>query len=109
MLVFFDDILIYNLDMDSHLQYLELVFQILQQQHIYAKFSKRSFAKVKIDYLGHLISARGVSTDPRKVAAMASWLAPSSIKELRSFLGLTDYYRKFIKNYGVISKPLTDL
>lgn len=105
MLVLFDDVLVYSPNMDSHLQHLKLVFQIFQQHHLYAKFSKCSFAKAKIDYMRNLISAQGVSTDPRKVATMASWSVLSSVQELRSFLGLTGYCRKFIKNYGVISKP----
>jgi hypothetical protein len=73
------------------------------------KLSKCSFAQRQNDYLGHAISEQGVVTDPRKIAAIEEWPTPATVKELRSFLGLAGYYRKFVKNFGIICRPLIDL
>lgn len=109
VLVFFDDILIYSKDKGDHWQHLRQVFELMRKNSLYAKDSKCCFVMDKVEYLGHFISGTGVETDPRKVAAIEKWQAPKNVKELRSFLGLAGYYRKFIKNYAVISKDLTDL
>ena len=109
VLVFVDDILIYSKTLEYHLALLEQVFNILQQHQLLLKRSKCSFAQQSLDYLGHIISAQGVATDPQKTAAIATWPPPSDVKQLGSFLGLSGYYRKFIRNYGVLSRPLSDL
>ena len=92
MLVFFDDILIFSKSWVEHLKHLEMVFETLLQNQLYAKKSKCSFSKAQLEYLGHLI-----------FECMKQWPLPNSLKSLRGFLGLTDYYRRFIKDYGKIS------
>ncbi|KAJ1687481.1 hypothetical protein LUZ63_018871 [Rhynchospora breviuscula] len=108
VLVFFDDILVYSTNIIEHTQQLAVVFELLLKHQLYAKRSKCAFGMKKIEYLGHIISHEGVATDHKKVEAMIGWPKPKSVRELRGFLGLTGYYRRFIKNYGVISKPLTN-
>jgi RNase H-like domain found in reverse transcriptase/Reverse transcriptase (RNA-dependent DNA polymerase)/Integrase zinc binding domain/Integrase core domain len=109
MLVFFDDILVYNTSLLAHKEHLSLVFQKLLENQLSAKRSKCEFGVTQIEYLGHLITSEGVGTDPYKVQAMKEWPEPKSVRGLRGFLGLTGYYRKFIKNYGLTSRPLTNL
>lgn len=108
-LVFFDDILIYSLDFESHVQHVRAVLEILKRDQWQAKMSKCEFAQQRITYLGHVISADGVSTDQSKIEAIRTWIVPTMLKELRGFLGLSGYYRKFIKHYAIISQPLTAL
>lgn len=109
VLIFMDDILVYSPTLESHIEHLKEVFQVLQQHKLYDKMSKCSFAQNQIEYLGHIISDKGVSTDPSKTAAMLAWPVPSSHTELRGFLGLTGYYRKFVQHYGILAKPLTSI
>jgi len=96
LLVFFDNILIYNPNLKQHLSRLKTTFEVLRSNQLYVKLSKCTFAKEEVEYLGHVILGRVVSIDPKKISAMLEWPGPSSIKELRGFLGLTKYYRRFI-------------
>lgn len=109
VLVFFDDILVYSKSLFDHLIHLEEVLQLMRSHKLYAKESKCSFGQSQMEYLGHIISGAGVSTDPDKIKAMVEWPRPVTIKQLRGFLGLTGYYRRFIKDYGCICRPLTQL
>jgi hypothetical protein len=88
---------------------LDEVLSILHREQWKVKMSKCHFAQPKIAYLGHVISAEGVSTDPDKICVVKQWPVPQNVKEVRGFLGLSGYYRKFIKHYGIIARPLTDL
>ena len=108
-LIFLDDILIFSETFEDHISRLEAVFSRLKQHGLKLKPSKCEFFKSSVRYLGHVVSEQGVQTDPDKIEALASWPEPSSIKELRSFLGFTGYYRRFIKDYARIVKPLNDL
>ena len=109
VLVFFDDILVYSKSLADHVNHLRKVLEILATNKLYAKRSKCMFACKEVEYLGHVITAEGVHTDPKKVVAMQQWPIPKDIKSLRGFLRLTGYYRKFVKGYGQIATPLTAL
>ncbi|GJY04064.1 putative mitochondrial protein [Tanacetum coccineum] len=108
VLVFFDDILVYRKNKEDHWKHLRTVLETMLQHTLFSKESKCTFAASQVEYLGHIINAKGVSTNPAKIQAMESWPTPQTVKQLRGFLGLTGYYRKFIKNYAWISKPLTN-
>jgi hypothetical protein len=106
VLVFFDDILIFSKTLEDHKIHLAQVFEILRNNQLFAKLTKCEFAQEKIEYLGHIISSTGVSTDPMKIQAICNWPEPTGVTQLRGFLGLTGYYRRFIQGYGIICKPL---
>ena len=107
VLVFFDDILVYSRDMPTHILHLKSVLQVLFDHKLFAKRSKCTFACYKVEYLGHIISDHGVRTDPKKTQAMLDWPIPKIVKALRGFLGLTSYYRKFIRGYVPTATLLT--
>lgn len=81
----------------------------MRKHSLYAKQIKCEFATTLVEYLGHYIEARGVSTDPNKIAAVRAWPIPMNLKQLRGFLGLSGYYRRFVKGFGGIARPLTAL
>ncbi|GKG29057.1 putative mitochondrial protein [Tanacetum coccineum] len=108
-LVFFDDILAYSRTMEEYVIHLRMVLNTMRSNKLYAKQTKCVFETTHVDYLRHIISAQGVSTDPNKVLAMQKWPVPNNIKQLRGFLGLTGYYRRFIKGFASLSRPLTQL
>ena len=91
VLVFLDDILIYSTTLEDYAQHLKLVLQTLQAHQLYLKLSKCSFAQSQLEYLGHIISSQGVATDQNKISAMLHWLVPTTITEVRAFLGLIGY------------------
>jgi hypothetical protein len=109
VLVFFDDILVYSTSWIEHLNHLESVLKALQQHHLFVKLSKCSFGVREIEYLGHIVNGQGVSMDKDKIKAVLEWPIPQDVKQLRGFLGLTGYYRRFIKSYANIAAPLTEL
>ncbi|XP_010418845.1 PREDICTED: uncharacterized protein LOC104704456 [Camelina sativa] len=108
VLVFFDDILVYSSTVEDHIVHLKHVFHTMRQHHLFAKESKCAFATDRVEYLGHFIAVGGVSTNP-KVNAVADWPTPSNVKQLHGFFGFAGYYRRFVKNFGTIARPLTVL
>ena len=109
ILVFFDDILVYSPNWNQHLDHLRITFELLKQHQFFLKLNKCVFGKQELEYLGHIISSQGVKVDISKIQAMLEWPRPTNVSELRGFLGLTGYYRKFVRNYGLIAQPLTCL
>ncbi|KAA3481087.1 Transposon Tf2-6 polyprotein [Gossypium australe] len=109
VLVFFDDILVYSSSWTKHLVHLKEVLQLLRDNNIFVKQSKYTFGTHQIEYLGHIISTGTVIMDAAKVEGISNWPIPKSIKELRGFLSLSSYYKRFIRTYGVMAKPLTHL
>eukprot|EP00731_Ephydatia_muelleri_P028340 Em0019g1213a len=108
-LIYLDDIVVFSVTFDQHLERLKMVFHHLAEAGLKLKPSKCHFAKSEIRYLGHIVSRQGIQADPDKTSAMISFPVPSDIKELRQFLGLTNYYRRFIKGYSSIAEPLHTL
>lgn len=109
VVVFFDDILVYSRTYEEHVTHLRAVLNLLAKDQWIVKLKKCSFAQQEIHYLGHILSSRGVHTDPDKVSAVMHWPQPTSIKELRGFLGLAGFYRKFVRHFAILARPLTNL
>ena len=109
VLVFFDDILIFSSNFTDHLNHLQVIFNLLQSNQFVVKLSKCVFAVDKVHYLGHVISKGTVAPDPEKVKAILDWPPPRSLTALRGFLGLTGFYRRFVRHYASLAAPLTDL
>jgi ribonuclease HI len=106
VVVFTDDILVFSKTMEEHEERLRLVLEKLRSNQLYAKFSKCEFWLTEVAFLGHVISAGGVSVDPGKVKDVLNWMPPATILEIQSFLGLAGYYHRFIKDFSKIAKPM---
>jgi hypothetical protein len=109
VVVFIDDILIYFKNEEEHEEHLRLVLQKLREHELYTKFSKCEFWLKEVSFLGHIITNGGIAVDPSKVSDVLKWEPPRTVSEIRSFLGLASYYRRFIEGFFKIVKPLTTL
>ncbi|GJR79174.1 putative reverse transcriptase domain-containing protein [Tanacetum coccineum] len=109
VIVFIDDILIYSKNKEEHEKHLKIILELLKKEQLYAKFSKCDFWLESVQFLSHVINNKGVHVDPAKVEAIRNWSAPTTPTEVRQFLGLAGYYRRFIEGFSLISKPLTKL
>ena len=106
VIVFIDDILVYSKSEEEHAKNLRFVLQTLRDHHLYAKFSKCEFWLEQVAFLGHVVSKDGIQVDPKKIEAVAEWPRPTIVTEIRSFLGLVGYYRRFVKDFSKIAAPL---
>jgi hypothetical protein len=109
VVVFIGDILIYSKNEKEHVEHLRIVLQCLRDHKLYAKFSKCEFWLVSVKFLGHTISKYGISVDPSKVQEVMDWKPPKFVHQIRSFLSLVGYYRRFIPDFSRIAKPMTEL
>ncbi|WVZ97651.1 hypothetical protein U9M48_043167 [Paspalum notatum var. saurae] len=109
VVVFIDDILVYSKNEKGHEEHLRIVLSRLREHKLYAKFSKCAFWLKEVAFLGHILSAKGVAVDPSKVKDVLNWKQPQTVTEIRSFLSLAGYYRRFIKDFSKTAKPMTSL
>ncbi|GJR39286.1 putative reverse transcriptase domain-containing protein [Tanacetum coccineum] len=109
VIVFIDDILVYSKNKQEHKEHLKLILELLKKEELYAKFSKCEFWIPKVQFLGHVIDSKGIHVDPAKIESIKDWASPKSPTEIRQFLGLAGYYRRFIEGFSKIAKPMTKL
>jgi hypothetical protein len=109
VVVFIDVILIYSKNLEDHAGHLHIILQILRNHRLYAKFSKCEFWLDTVKFLGRTISSNDISVDPSKVQEVLDWKPPTLVHQIRSFLGLASYYRRFIPNFSRIAKPMIEL
>ncbi|KAK8926203.1 hypothetical protein KSP39_PZI018051 [Platanthera zijinensis] len=109
VIVFIDDVLVYSRSAEEHDRHLRLVLATLRDHKLYAKLSKCEFWLPQVSFLGHVVNKEGISVDPEKIAAVMEWARPVTPHEIRSFLGLAGYYRRFVKGFSTLSAPLTRL
>ena len=109
VIVFIDDILVYSKTQEQHEEHLREVLETLRRERLFAKFSKCEFWLREVQFLGHLVNQKGILVDPAKIEAVMQWEVPRSPSEIRSFLGLAGYYRRFIQDFSKIAVPLTRL
>ncbi|GJR51364.1 hypothetical protein Tco_1401885 [Tanacetum coccineum] len=109
VIVFIDDILIYSKSKQEHEEHLKIILELLKKEELYAKFSKCEFWIPKVQFLGHVIDNKGIHVDPAKIESVKDWASPKTPTEIRQFLGLAGYYRRFIEGFSKIAKPMTKL
>ena len=109
VVVFIDDILVYSKDREIHDTHLQVVLETLRKEQLYAKLNKCEFWLTEVSFLGHIVSEEGIRVAPKKIEVVVEWKPPRNVTEVRSFLGLAGYYRRFVKGFSMIAAPMTRL
>ena len=109
VIVFIDDILVYSKRRKEHEEHLRIVLEMLREKKLYAKFTKGEFWLDSVSFLGHVVSKDGVMVDPSMIKEVKSWVRPTNVTEVRSFVGLASYYRRFIKGFSSVASQLANL
>lgn len=109
VIVFIDEILIHSKNEEEHAEHLAAVLRLLREHQLYARLSKCNFFQIEVHYVGHVVSKEGITIDPEKIRAIMEWVAPKNVDEVRSFMVLASYYKRFIKNLSHIAYPMTSL
>ena len=108
VVVYFDDILIYSKSLEDHVTHLRAVFDALRAARLFGNLEKCTFCTDRVVFLGYVVTAQGIELDPAKIAAISSWPTPLTVTQVRSFLGLAGFYRRFVKDFGSIAAPLNE-
>ena len=109
VIIFIDDILIYSKSKKEHEEHLRMVLELLRKKKLYAKFSKCEFWLDSVSFLGHVVSKDRVMVDPSMIEAVKSWVRPTNVTEVRSFVSLASYYHRFVKGFSSVASQLTNL
>ena len=109
VVVYFDDILIYSKSLDEHIDHLRVVFNVLRDARLFANLEKCIFCTERVSFLGYVVTPQGIEVDETKIEAIKSWPVPQTITQVRSFLGLAGFYRRFVKDFSTFATPLNEL
>ena len=104
-----DDVIVFSESLSDHVPHVRFILEVLRQHKLYAKVEKCEFHKDQMTFVGYLVSQEGIGMDPAKVSAVLDWPTPTTVKEVQSYLGFANFYRKFINNYFALTTPLTSL
>jgi hypothetical protein len=109
VLVYIDDILIYNKSLDEHIEHLRAVFGVIREARLFANLEKCTFCTDRVAFLGYVVTPQGIEVDEAKIETIKSWLIPTTLTQLWSFLGIAGFYRRFMRDFSTIAAPLNDL
>jgi hypothetical protein len=109
VVVYFDDILIYSKSLDEHIEHLRAIFDALREARLFANLEKCTFCTDRVAFLSNVVTPQGIEVDEAKIEAIKSWPIPATLTQLRSFLSLAGFYRRFVRDFSTIAAPLNDL